>query len=95
MTVLLQEVISVYPLLMPGNLSAQASNRVCNALALLQCIASHNETRALFLNGVYPLAHLSFLGRCSSNITCFALLFSPNTTFPLPVSYYNKQAPRF
>jgi CCR4-NOT transcription complex subunit 9 len=24
---------------------------VCNALALLQCVASHNETRTLFLNG--------------------------------------------
>lgn len=54
MTALLQEIISVYPLLMPSSLTAAASNRVCNALALLQCVASHNETRALFLNGWYP-----------------------------------------
>lgn len=53
MTALLQEIISVYPLLMPSSLTAAASNRVCNALALLQCVASHNETRALFLNGLY------------------------------------------
>lgn len=53
MTALLQEIISVYPLLMPSSLTAAASNRVCNALALLQCVASHNETRALFLNGWY------------------------------------------
>lgn len=53
MTSLLQEIISVYTLLNPSQLTAAASNRVCNALALLQCVASHNETRALFLNGMY------------------------------------------
>ena len=31
------------------------SNRVCNALALLQCVASHQETRALFLQAHIPL----------------------------------------
>ena len=51
MTALLQEIISVYPLLNPSQLTAAASNRVCNALALLQCVASHSETRGLFLNG--------------------------------------------
>ena len=51
MTALLQEIISVYPLLNPSQLTAAASNRVCNALALLQCVASHNDTRPLFLNG--------------------------------------------
>lgn len=51
MTALLQEIISVYPMLNPSQLTAAASNRVCNALALLQCVASHSETRALFLNG--------------------------------------------
>jgi hypothetical protein len=55
MTALLQEIISVYPLLNPSQLTAAASNRVCNALALLQCVASHNETRTLFLNGIYQL----------------------------------------
>lgn len=51
MTSLLQEIISVYPLLNPSQLTAAASNRVCNALALLQCVASHTETRGLFLSG--------------------------------------------
>ena len=55
MTSLLQEIISVYPLLIPSSLTAAASNRVCNALALLQCVASHNETRQLFLNGLCSL----------------------------------------
>jgi hypothetical protein len=52
MTSLLQEIISVYTLLSPSQLTAAASNRVCNALALLQCVASHNDTRTLFLNGI-------------------------------------------
>lgn len=54
MPALLQEIVSVYPQLSPPNLTAHISNRVCNALALLQCVASHPETRQLFLNGVSP-----------------------------------------
>lgn len=57
MTSLVQEIISVYTLLNPSQLTAAASNRVCNALALLQCVASHNETRTLFLNGMLPSAN--------------------------------------
>jgi CCR4-NOT transcription complex subunit 9 len=52
MPALLQEIVSVYPLLSPPNLTAHVSNRVCNALALLQCVASHSETRQSFLNGM-------------------------------------------
>ena len=50
------------PLLSPPALTAHASNRVCNALALLQCVASHPETRTLFLNGKnkIPFHSLSF-----------------------------------
>ena len=44
---LLQEIVSIYPLLSPPSLTNHASNRVCNALALLQCVASHPDTRAL------------------------------------------------
>ena len=51
MATLLQEIVGIYPLLSPPTLSSQQSNRVCNALALLQCVASHNDTRTLFLNG--------------------------------------------
>ena len=54
MPALLQEIVSVYPMLSPPNLTAHVSNRVCNALALLQCVASHPETRQLFLNGTPP-----------------------------------------
>ena len=48
---LLQEIVSIYPLLSPPTLKTSDSNRVCNALALLQCVASHQETRPLFIKG--------------------------------------------
>ncbi|WOK94766.1 cell differentiation protein [Canna indica] len=58
---ILQEIISIYPYLSPPTLSPAASNRVCNALALLQCVASHPETRILFLNAHIPLYLYPFL----------------------------------
>lgn len=67
MASLLQEIISVYPLLNPSQLTAAASNRVCNALALLQCVASHTETRALFLSAHIPLFLYPFLNTTSKS----------------------------
>lgn len=61
MTVLLEEIISVYPFLNPPVLTASVSNRVCNALALLQCVASNVQTRGLFLNANLPLYLYPFL----------------------------------
>merc|ERR1712224_884049 len=52
-------------MLNPPSLTAHASNRVCNALALLQCIASHNETRNLLLNAHIPLFLYPFLNTVS------------------------------
>lgn len=62
---LLQEIVSIYPLLSPPSLTAHASNRVCNALALLQCVASHPETRSLFLQAHVPLFLYPFLNTTS------------------------------
>ena len=42
---LLQEIVLVYPYLSPPNLDSRTSNKACNMLALLQCVASHKETR--------------------------------------------------
>ncbi|KAJ1454807.1 hypothetical protein M885DRAFT_521047 [Pelagophyceae sp. CCMP2097] len=67
MGTLLQEIVSIYPMLSPPNLTAHASNRVCNALALLQCVASHPETRGLFLNAHVPLYLYPFLNTVSKN----------------------------
>lgn len=62
MAALLQEITNVYPTLNPPTLSAHQSNRACNALALLQCIASHPETRSSLLEAniplyLYPILH--------------------------------------
>eukprot|EP00262_Sarcandra_glabra_P011102 TRINITY_DN26814_c0_g1_i1.p1 TRINITY_DN26814_c0_g1~~TRINITY_DN26814_c0_g1_i1.p1 ORF type:complete len:326 (+),score=30.03 TRINITY_DN26814_c0_g1_i1:147-1124(+) len=62
---LLQEIVSIYPTLSPPSLSPVASNRVCNALALLQCVASHPDTRTLFLNAHIPLYLYPFLNTTS------------------------------
>ncbi|KAL6074095.1 Cell differentiation protein RCD1 [Balamuthia mandrillaris] len=62
---LLQEIVGIYPLLSPPKLKAHASNRVCNALALLQCVASHPETRTLFLKAHIPLFLYPFLNTVS------------------------------
>uniref|UniRef100_A0A7S1LX70 Cell differentiation protein rcd1 n=1 Tax=Neobodo designis TaxID=312471 RepID=A0A7S1LX70_NEODS len=59
--VLLQELVSIYPSLNPPALQVAASNRVCNALALVQTIASHPETRLPFLNAHVPLYLYPFL----------------------------------
>ncbi|CCA66789.1 probable rcd1 protein involved in sexual development [Serendipita indica DSM 11827] len=65
MAILLTEIIDVYPLLSPPALTASASNRVCNALALLQCVASHPETRSGFLAANLPLLLYPFLNTTS------------------------------
>nr|ACO15681.1 Cell differentiation protein RCD1 homolog [Caligus clemensi] len=58
---LLQEIIHIYPCINPPVLSAHQSNRVCNALALLQCVASDPETRSAFLLAHIPLYLYPFL----------------------------------
>lgn len=69
MTSLLDEIISVYPMLQPQLLSNQLSNRVCNALVLLQCVASHSETKHLFLQAHIPLFLFPFLNTTSRQRT--------------------------
>jgi len=67
MAALLEEIISIYPALSPPELSGHASNRVCNALALLQCVASHQVTRSLFMHGHMPLFLYPFLNTNSKD----------------------------
>ncbi|PWA26272.1 hypothetical protein CCH79_00013772 [Gambusia affinis] len=57
----LQEIVNIYPSINPPTLTAHQSNRVCNALALLQCVASHPETRSAFLAAHIPLFLYPFL----------------------------------
>lgn len=67
MASLLQEIVSVYPSLTPPTLTGHGSNRVCNSLALLQCVASHPETRTLFLQAHIPLFLYPFLNTTNKN----------------------------
>lgn len=82
----MQEIISVYNLLNPSQLTAAASNRVCNALALLQCVASHNDTRTLFLNGMPSLScHVLILYIAilwNSELTTFDIAHIPLFLYP-------------
>lgn len=88
MTSLLQEIISVYTLLNPSQLTAAASNRVCNALALLQCVASHNETRALFLHGMYSAFMRKDISlTCIAHIPLFLYPFLNTTSKSRPFEY--------
>jgi CCR4-NOT transcription complex subunit 9 len=65
---LLQEIVSIYPMLQTSDaLTPKASNRCCNALALLQCVASHPETRVHFLNAHIPLFLYPFLNTTHAN----------------------------
>ncbi|XP_074310902.1 uncharacterized protein LOC141646832 [Silene latifolia] len=64
---LLQEIVSLYPMLSPPSLHQAQSHRVCNALALLQCVASHPDTRMLFLNAHIPLYLYPFLNTTSKS----------------------------
>ncbi|CAN8256510.1 unnamed protein product [Cochlearia groenlandica] len=65
--VLIQEIISVYPLLSPPTMTTPQSNRVCNSLALLQCVAAHPETKLLFLKAQLPLYLYAFLNTSSTS----------------------------
>ena len=67
MTLLIQEIIDVFPYLSPPELTMAQSNRVCNALALLQTVASNAETRVHLLNAHIPLFLYPFLNAPSSS----------------------------
>uniref|UniRef100_A0A5S6Q9Y6 CCR4-NOT transcription complex subunit 9 n=1 Tax=Trichuris muris TaxID=70415 RepID=A0A5S6Q9Y6_TRIMR len=58
---LLLEIVAVYPSISPPTLTALQSNRVCNAMALMQCMASHQQTRTQFLEAKIPIYLYPFL----------------------------------
>ncbi|KAF3634973.1 Cell differentiation protein RCD1 -like protein [Capsicum annuum] len=65
--VLLQEIISIYLFLLPPNLTPAQPNRVCNVLALLQCVTSHSDTKMLLLNAKIPFYFYPFLDTTSES----------------------------
>lgn len=53
MTILIQEIVSVYPILYTSIMKTHKTN-ICNTLSLLQCVAAHSETCPLLLqSGIY------------------------------------------
>ena len=69
---LLHEIVSIYSYMNPPTLTAVQSNRVCNALALLQCVASHPETRSAFLAVSESSADTGTLfGNWPGDVGCF------------------------
>ncbi|XP_043857042.1 LOW QUALITY PROTEIN: CCR4-NOT transcription complex subunit 9-like [Dromiciops gliroides] len=62
---LLQEIENIYPSINPPTLTAHQSKRDCNALALLQDVASHPETRLAFLATQIRLFLYPFLQRAT------------------------------
>ncbi|KAG5064717.1 hypothetical protein JHK85_005900 [Glycine max] len=83
MAALLQEIVSIYPAISPPNLTPAQSNRVCNALALLQCVASHLDTRMPFLNGNdFFLIHLK-----DAHIPLYLYPFLNTTSKSRPFEY--------
>ncbi|CAE7227971.1 Cnot9 [Symbiodinium sp. CCMP2456] len=57
-----EEVEAIYPLLsQPEEVTASAANRVCNAMSLLQLLASDQETKVLFLDAQFHLLVYPFL----------------------------------
>eukprot|EP00438_Fugacium_kawagutii_P011368 Skav212546 [mRNA] locus=scaffold1851:606896:607533:+ [translate_table: standard] len=62
MSVLVQEIVKIHPYLtsnVPGrNLTHNVAHRACSSLALLQSVASHPDTRPLFVEAKLPLRRL-------------------------------------
>ncbi|XP_047339788.1 CCR4-NOT transcription complex subunit 9-like [Impatiens glandulifera] len=73
MAVFLQEIKAIYPALSPPTLTTDQSNRICNVLALLQCVASHIDTRNLFIDADIPSFLYPFLSP-TSNLRSFEYL---------------------
>ncbi|KAJ1941377.1 RNA-binding protein, CCR4-NOT complex subunit Rcd1, partial [Linderina macrospora] len=67
MTILYQEIIIIYPLLNPPALTMAVSNRACNSLALLQLVATHEQTRMQLLKANVPQLLYPFLSTTSRN----------------------------
>lgn len=59
--VLMQEITDAYPAVNPPTMGNVQSNRVCNAINLLNCIAQHSETRSPFLTARIPMFLYPFL----------------------------------
>ncbi|XP_042752743.1 uncharacterized protein LOC111911994 [Lactuca sativa] len=71
---LLEELLGVYKLLSPPKLGMGEATRVCNALALLQCIATHPDTRLELLKAHIPVYIYPFLNTTEKQLVHYDYL---------------------
>ena len=85
-----QEIINIYPAINPPVLTAHQSNRVCNALALLQCVASHPDTRygELFALSLKYLSMSAIIPLTDNLMTLTALFRSAFLLAHIPLYLY-------
>ncbi|KAH0794776.1 hypothetical protein GPJ56_001323 [Histomonas meleagridis] len=78
-TALLTEILSIYPHLTsvsassnsaPASLSSRLATRVCNVLALFQCVAGHEKTRIPFIKANIPMYLFPFLHTTNQSREC-------------------------
>ena len=60
-TAILQEIIDTYQYLSPPKLTQEKANKVCAAISLFQCVASHPETKQKFIESQLPIFLYPFL----------------------------------
>ncbi|KAI3828047.1 hypothetical protein L1987_02141 [Smallanthus sonchifolius] len=65
--ILLQEISKAYTLLSPPALSMKEATRVCNALALLQSMASHPDTKMKVVKARLPVYIYPFMNTTENN----------------------------
>ncbi|KAK8491248.1 hypothetical protein V6N13_127971 [Hibiscus sabdariffa] len=75
MKILLEVVTSAYRPLLSNSLTEKTVTQVCNAIALLQSVASHPETKMPFIRATMPVYLYPFLNTMSSerNYECLRL----------------------
>ncbi|KAH0789185.1 hypothetical protein GPJ56_006855 [Histomonas meleagridis] len=78
-TALLTDILSIYPHLTsvsassnsaPASLSSRLATRVCNVLALFQCVAGHEDTRIPFIKANIPMYLFPFLHTTNQSREC-------------------------
>ena len=78
-TSLLYEILAIYPHLAstsstsnspPPSLNSRLASRVCNVLALFQCVAGHDDTRLPFIRANIPMYLFPFLHTTNTSREC-------------------------
>lgn len=74
MSAIISEIVSIYPALANNNVSSIQSHQICGCLTLMQCVASHPQTKHHFFSAQLPLYLYPFLSVPASNSTAIEFL---------------------